>query len=455
MLVDTHAHLDLPEFAGDLEAVVGRAAEAGVGRILTVGIDLASSRAAVALADRYPSVWAAVGIHPNEAGAWSEEARGLLTGLAHHPKVAAVGETGLDHYRDRVPPDVQERAFRGHLELAAELGLPVIVHARDSLSETLAVLRDSLPPAGGVMHCFVGNVEEARRAVTLGLKLSVGGPLTYPNAGVTREVVAAIPPEWFMLETDCPYLPPQSRRGGRNEPGLIPETARRMAEVTGLSVEDIARITTAAARDLFGLGLDDAAGEIAYRIRRSLYLNVTNRCTNGCLFCGRRRSFRVKGHNLRLEREPSAAEMISAVPPADGFDEVVFCGYGEPLLRLEAVVETARALKAAGHRVRVNTNGLASLQLGRSIPRELAGLIDAWSVSLNAPDSADYVRLCSPREGERAFEAVCEFIRDAVASGSAVTATAVAVPGLDLDGCRRLAESLGARFRVRDLDEVG
>ncbi len=455
MLVDTHAHLDMADFAGDLAEVLGRARDAGVGRILTVGIDLASSRRALALAEEHEDVWAAVGIHPSDARQWREGDESTLEELLAHPKVVAVGETGLDFYRDRAPRDLQRRLFRLHLDLARSRDLPVVIHARQALETVLEVLLEAGPGTRGVMHCYSGTMEEARPFLDLGLRLSLGGPLTYPNAAAARHLVSSLPAEVFLLETDCPYLPPQSSRGRRNEPAFLGEAAEAMAGLKGLSRDDIARITTANARDLFGLGLEESGGVIAYRIRRSLYLNVTNRCSNACTFCARRRDYSVKGHDLRLAREPSAEDILAAVAGQADFDEVVFCGFGEPLLRLELVRDVAGRLKAAGRRVRVNTNGLASLIHGRSVPEELRGAVDAYSVSLNAAEADAYERLCRPQPGPGSFEAVKTFIRDAVRAGAEVTATAVAVPGLDLEAVRRLAASLGAGFRARPYDEVG
>ncbi|NTU60622.1 MAG: radical SAM protein, partial [Deltaproteobacteria bacterium] len=266
-----------------------------------------------------------------------------------------------------------------------------------------------------------------------------------------------VPLESLLLETDCPYLAPQPFRGKQNEPSYIVHTARAVAEVRGLETADVARITTAASVRLFGVGEDEGA-KIAYSIRRSLYLNLTARCTNACAFCPKGRSVEVKGHDLTLEREPSVAEVLAAVEAEGGpaaWEEVVFCGFGEPLLRLDDVVEIARELKRRGaRRVRVNTDGLASLVHGRDAAQALAGAVDAVSVSLNAPDAAYYERLCRPGV-PGAFEALLGFLRRAREVLPEVTASVVAVPGLDVEACRRLAAELGVAFRVREYNEVG
>ncbi len=455
MFVDTHAHLDDEAFRDDVADVVARSLEAGVGRIITVGCDLATSRAAVGLAERFPAVWAAVGVHPNSAAGWDGSPLGELESLLRHPKVVAVGETGLDHHRDHSPRDRQMAAFTDQLDLATGLGLPVILHARESNRQVIEALRSRNRSWRGVMHCFSGDVREARESLDLGLRLSFGGPVTYPNASLLRDAVRALPIESFLLETDAPYLPPQARRGQRNDPSSIPVIAGRAAELKGLSLDDVARVTTRNARELFGLDLPVDQHAIAYRIRTSLYLNVTDRCTNRCVFCRRLERPVVKGHLLDLDHEPSAAEMIAEIDRQGNFSEVVFCGYGEPLLRPELVKEVASVMKARGARVRVNTNGLADRFLGRHLGTELAGLVDEYSISLNAPDDITYSSICRPLTGAGSHQAVMLFAREALAAGARVTLTAVGLPGLDVAAIESLARSIGAGFRLRELDVVG
>lgn len=455
MIVDTHAHLDMAEFADDLKEVIERAVEAGIGRIITVGIDIESSLKAIELAERYPAVWAAAGVHPNAAQRWDSDSESRIAEMLKHSKVIAVGETGLDFYRRHTPPDIQKTVFRKHLSLAADYDLPVIIHARQANEEVLNILRESGPGLKGVSHCFSGSLKQAREYLDLGMKLSIGGPLTYPGAADTRNMVKTLQAESFMAETDCPYLAPQKYRGKRNEPSMIVEVLEEMARQKGLSIDDMARITTMSARDLFGLDLSAKQGEIVYRIRRSIYLNITNRCPNQCTFCGRWKNYRVKGHDLRLVKEPTVPEILEAVEKFTDFDEIVFCGYGEPLLRLDVVNLVAKELKGRGYRIRINTNGLASLIHGKSIPEELTGIVDAYSISLNAQDAKTYDKLCRPSTGPGSYEAVIDFIKEAVGVTGDVTVTAVNLPGVDIEACRKLAESFGARFRARTQNEVG
>lgn len=253
-LFDTHAHLHFPEFAGDLDAVLARARAAGVRRMVTIGTDVATSRAAAALAAREPDVWAAVGIHPHEAADADEAALTEIERLASAPRVVAIGETGLDFLRDRSPREAQTRAFTAQVAMARRLGKPVLVHCRDAHAETLALLAADGPlERGGIMHCFSGDVALARRCIELGLLVSLAGPVTYPKPGALPDVARAIPADRLVVETDCPFLPPQPYRGKRNEPAYLAITAARVAELRGEPLADLAGRMSENARALFRL----------------------------------------------------------------------------------------------------------------------------------------------------------------------------------------------------------
>ena len=252
-LVDTHTHLEDPQFDSDRPAVLQRAAEAGVAWMVDVGADLASSRRAVALAAAQPHVWAAVGVHPHEAATVTPAALAELRALADNPRVVAIGEIGLDYYRDLSPRPQQQDAFVAQLALARELGLPVIVHSRDAHQETLAILRRAGGGLRGVMHCFSGDLAIAGDILDLELYIGIAGPVTYPKARVLAEVARQLPLERLLLETDCPYLAPQAHRGRRNEPAYVRLIAERVAEMRGLSVEEIGQATSENACALFGV----------------------------------------------------------------------------------------------------------------------------------------------------------------------------------------------------------
>ena len=251
-LFDSHVHLDDTAFAQDLDVVLARARSAGVRGFVSIGTSVASSRRAVALAERHDDVYAAVAIHPHEAADATPEALAVLADLAQHPKVVAVGETGLDWYRDFAPRDAQVRALRAHLDLAQQRGLPVIVHCREAYADVLDVLA-AHPGLRVIMHCFSGPLEVARVCLDRGYYLGLGGPVTYRNARRAVEVARYVPPDRLLLETDAPYLPPEPHRGRRNEPAYLPLIAWAVAYARGVAAGTVAELTTANARVAFGL----------------------------------------------------------------------------------------------------------------------------------------------------------------------------------------------------------
>jgi TatD DNase family protein len=455
-LIDTHAHLGMDEFASDREEVMQRAQDAGVEAIVVIGSDLEESRRAIELTHRYSFLYAAIGVHPHEAHSVSASTWEELRRLAEGESVVAIGECGLDYHYQHSPRAVQQEAFRYQIRWAKEAHLPLIVHSREADADLLAILKEEgARETGGVLHCFSGDWEMAQEAGRLGFSISVAGPVTYPKSERLQNIVTKIPPHRLLLETDCPYLAPQDYRGKRNEPAYIRLVAEKVAQLKGVTLEDVCRFTTANARSLFGLSTLEAGG-IAYPIRHSLYLNLTNRCTNACTFCQRQEFPYVMGHHLKLDHEPSLREVLSVLKDAERYEEVVFCGYGEPLLRLDLVKEAARELKRRGLKVRINTNGLGNLIHGRNILPELAGLVDVLSVSLNAEDADKYQTLCQPHWGRESYGAIKSFIREAKRHIPRVIATVVDHPEVDVMRCRQIAEEeLGVEFRLRAYNLVG
>ena len=263
MLVDSHCHLQDPGFDADRDEVLERARRAGVSAFVVVGTDLESSRRAVDLADSHSDVYAAVGLHPHDAKHLDDRTLGALERLADSPKVVAVGEIGLDLYRKLSPPDVQMDTFRRQLELARRLSLPVVIHSRQADGETFDILASyeqrALPdwPKDrplGVMHCFAGDLMLALRYIQIGFMLSIPGTCTYPKAERISAVAGGIPLRWMAVETDAPYLTPQSHRGRRNEPAYLVDTVARIADLRGDSFDSIASRTAVATAWLFGLG---------------------------------------------------------------------------------------------------------------------------------------------------------------------------------------------------------
>ena len=254
-LIDTHAHLHFPELAADLDAVLERAREAGVTAMVTIGTDRETNPAAVALAESLASVYATVGIHPHDAADATEGDFEAMERLARESvKVVALGEMGLDFFRNLSPRDVQETVLRRQLGLARQLGKPVVIHCRDAHSEALAILAEErVGEVGGVMHCFSADVEVARRCLDLGLAISLAGPVTYRNAKALPDVARFVPADRLVLETDCPFLPPHPHRGQRNEPAWVAITAARVAELRGVTMEALGERTSENARRLFRL----------------------------------------------------------------------------------------------------------------------------------------------------------------------------------------------------------
>jgi TatD DNase family protein len=262
-LVDTHLHLFEPQFRGDLASVLGRARQAGVAGFISASVDLETALENARIADAEPGVFAAAGFHPSAAGRLDAETLGALAGLAGGPKVVAIGEIGLDFYRLDFPPEVQERAFVAQLELAVEVGLPVVIHTREAWPRMLEILQTQRRRLGrrlrGVLHAFSGSLAVAEEAAALGFYFGIGGPLTYPRNEGLRNVVAALPRDRVVVETDAPYLPPQPWRGRRNEPAFLVEVVKTLARVWDEPVEAVARRTTDNARDLFGLDIGTVA----------------------------------------------------------------------------------------------------------------------------------------------------------------------------------------------------
>jgi len=266
-LVDTHCHLYLPGFAADLPAVLARARQSGVERILIPGIDLETSRAAVEMAEAHDDLFAAVGIHPHHADQATPQALRELEALAHSPKVRAIGEIGLDFYRNPDSADVQLTALEAQLELATRLQLPVVLHSRQALETLLPILEAwsrPLPPPlqgrCGVLHAFAGDPAAAARATRSGFYLGAGGPITYPSAKTLRATLAHVQPGRLLIETDAPYLPPQAHRGQRNEPAYVRYVAEALGELTPASGEDTTEVVRSNAAHLFAWnhGNDDA-----------------------------------------------------------------------------------------------------------------------------------------------------------------------------------------------------
>lgn len=486
-LFDTHAHLGDERFEGDRDEIIAAMAREGIALCVTAGSDMDSSAASVALAGRHRGLYAAVGVHPHEASAWRDGCARRLAALAAGPKVVAIGEIGLDYHYDHSPREIQRRALAEQMALAVSLGLPAVFHVREAWGDFLPLLRDPAP--AGVMHCFSGSAESARLCLDAGLYVSFAGTVTYKNARHLHEAARYVPADRLLIETDSPYLSPEPARGRRNDPRNARLVAAHIAGLRGVPAEEIARVTLENGCRLFGIPIpDDADREtrerqhpapprvqanapvsrgnerkegtamtdtFVYAFRNALYVNLTNRCTNRCDFCLRSGRKGVGGYDLWLTEEPGAAQVLAAFGEYDlrKAEEVVFCGFGEPMLALDTLLTVARGIKALHPSLplRVNTNGQANLYHGRDVTADMAGLIDTVSVSLNAPDAAGYDALCHSVYGPAAFEGMLDFCRRCAGRGIAVVMTVVGVLGTErIEACRALAGRAGATLRVRE-----
>lgn len=256
MWIDAHCHLDDEQFAGELDAVIARAENAGVDAIITAGTDVASSHAAIALAERFKIVYAVVGIHPQHADTLNDENLAAIRALASHPKVVGIGEIGLDFYWTNNPPRaVQEKNFIAQLDLAAELGKPVVIHNRNADDALMTIVRQRRGTPRGILHCFAGNLAMAREAIDLGYTLSFAGNVTFKNATALQELVTAIPLENILVETDAPYLSPM--RGKRNEPANVVAIAEKIAELYQIDLVLVAKTMLRNSRTLFRLNTSE------------------------------------------------------------------------------------------------------------------------------------------------------------------------------------------------------
>ena len=254
MLFDTHAHLDDERYDDDRDEVIIRAEEKGIKFILNVGFDMASSKRALSLANRYDFIYAAVGIHPHDASEAKETTLSQLKELAQQDKVVALGEMGLDYYRNLSPKDIQQQAFRDQIRLAKELQKPIIVHDREAHGDILQILKEEgAQEVGGILHCFSGSWEMAKECMALNFYISIAGPVTFNNAKKLQGVAEKMPLDKLLIETDAPYLTPEPFRGKRNESAHVYYVAEKIAELKGINIKELGQATTANARKLFGI----------------------------------------------------------------------------------------------------------------------------------------------------------------------------------------------------------
>ncbi|MYL72999.1 YchF/TatD family DNA exonuclease [Halobacillus litoralis] len=254
MLFDTHVHLNADQFEEDLEETIERAQEAGVQYMTVVGFDRKTIPKAMEIAERYENIYAAVGWHPVDAIDMTDEDLQWIEELSQHPKVVAIGEMGLDYHWDKSPKDVQKEVFRKQIRLAKKVKMPIIIHNREATDDIVEVLKEeNAAEVGGIMHCYSGPVEIAQECIDMNFMISLGGPVTFKNAKLPKEVAKAVDLKHLLVETDCPFLAPHPNRGKRNEPAYVKLVAEQIAELKGISYEEVSETTTSNALEFFGI----------------------------------------------------------------------------------------------------------------------------------------------------------------------------------------------------------
>jgi TatD DNase family protein len=450
---DTHCHLDHPDFDDDRGAVWKGALRQGVRYAIIPATDNASFAKASAIARRRFGLWAAAGLHPHEASRAKDELP-LIRQALEKGSAIAVGETGLDYHYKYSTSEEQQASFRQHIELAREFNLPLIIHVREAWEDARGLLEQyDLPALKLIFHAFSGDEEDAGWVLEHCGYIGIGGVLTFARAERLVSIVRTFPHDRILLETDAPYLTPEPYRGKRNHPAYVGLVAERLAQLWGVPAAEVRAQTSLTARKVFGLPRS-GGGKAVYRLKDNLYINLTNRCPNRCTFCLCSGLNGIGGADLWLDLEPTAEEVLAEFDAVAGSQvpaEVVFCGFGEPTARWDDAYRVGKALRQSGMKLRLDSNGLGNLLAGRDITAEVAEVVAAVSVSLNAPDATTYHRVCHPRWHD-AFSAVVDFIKSCVARG--ITTTATAVDGVISDEAMTttgdLARGLGASFRIRN-----
>lgn len=449
MFIDTHAHLYFDNFQEDLDDVVNRAREAGVKYIIIPGTDIKTSREAVKIAEKYDFIFAAAGVHPHDTKDYSPEWIDELREIASHEKVVAIGEIGLDYYYDFSPKDQQIKALKAQLDLAVELSLPVIIHNRDSNEDIMEIFRSYRnTDLRAQFHCFAGELKDAKELITYNHKISFPGNITFKSRDDVREILKHIDVEDLLLETDSPFMTPVPHRGKRNEPAYVSLVAEKIAEVQGITVDDVARTTSFNVFKLFGIG-NKPEVSFTYRIGESLYINTTNRCNANCVFCDKDGDAVIKGYNLKMKKseEPSAEDYIKQIGDPSKYKEIVFCGYGEPTIRWDVIKEVANFVKQNGGKTRINTNGHGNVINHRDITPEFENLIDTVSISLNSTDKEQYASLM--RVTPEMHDEMINFALKAK-NFSHVVMTIVGMNDIDTQKAKKfVTNELGLEFRER------
>jgi TatD DNase family protein len=449
MFIDTHAHLFYPNFNGELDGVIENALNVGVEKIIVPATDLASCAQVIQLIDKYPQVYGTVGIHPHDSREWTNDILNELENLSKHPKIVAIGEIGLDYYYDFSPKEKQMEALHAQINLALKLNLPVVIHNRDADEDVFSIMNHySSKGLRAQLHCFNASAEHAREYVKMGYFISFTGNITFKKADYLRQIATSVSLEHLLLETDSPFMTPVPYRGKRNDPSNIPIIAKMLAELHHVSVNDISRITSYNTFKLFGIG-NKPKTSFTYQIGNSLYINVTNRCNADCYFCDHKGEAVISGYNLKMSKneEPPAEVYINEIGDPSSYDEIVFCGYGEPTIRWEFVKEVATYVKNNGGVTRMNTDGHGSIINKKNITSEMKGLIDSVSISLNAVTPEKYSQIMNVEK-----ELFSEMLNFAVESKKYVERVILSIVDIDdaeIETAKKIVTELGLEFRIR------
>ncbi len=450
MLIDTHAHLFFPNFENDVDEVINRAQNQGIDYIIVPATDIKTAYQVLELCDKYDFIYGAVGVHPHDTKDWNSTLLNEIKELAKHSKIVAIGEIGLDYYYDFSPKEKQIEAFKSQINLAIELNLPVVIHNRESDEDMLKIIKEFCGSGlKAQFHCFSSPLEYANEYIRMGHFVSFTGNITFKKADELRKTLSKISLEHVMIETDSPFMTPVPHRGKRNEPAYVKLVAEKIAEVHNLSVEDIARFTSYNVFKMFGIGSKPGTS-FTYKIRNSLYINVTNRCNADCVFCERKGEAVRSGYNLKMSKdmEPPAAVYIKEISDPKKYDEIVFCGYGEPTIRWDIVKQVAAYVKENGGKTRLNTNGHGNYINHRDITPEMKGNIDKVSVSLNTSDPEEYARIF--RVDKKLFDEAIKFIQGSREYTDKVIVSIVDYDNVDQNKVKELTDEFGVEFRVRE-----
>jgi TatD DNase family protein len=423
-MIDSHAHLDHPQYKDDIEEVLERAVVDGVRAIVNIGYDSKSTRATVAFVEKYPFFYGVLGTHPHDASGHTLDYEVELKDLLDRPRIIGVGEIGLDYYYDHSPRDIQRKVFRRLLWMARLKDKPVVIHCRDAERDVLDMLASERMKFRGIFHAFSHDASVAGRVTELGFHLGIGGVATFKNSRLT-EILQTVPLDRIVLETDSPYLTPHPFRGRRNEPALVGHVVDALAGIHGISPEEIVRQTT----ENFALAMrieQKSLPRPVYKIGNRVYIHTTPATDPG-------------------ELAEAAAEAAAGAAP----EEAVICGFHEPLEHIDQVSAVAGRLRAEGVRVRVVTGQRGHAAVGRDAAGSLVGVVDSVTVRMYGCTAAQHERATVTGLGNAAFNSLVEFAEGAVASGVDTDCLFVTVPKTKPESCRELAESIGAGCLIR------